>query len=141
MNQETSCGAIIYRPAASQIEYLLIRQTKNHDWTFPKGHQETGENYRQTAIREVKEETNLDIDLVPGFEQTISYSHEPGLVKKVIFFLAQPISDQIQPQAHEIENIAWLPYEKALSQLTYDDVKKLLILVHTFLAKQKPDQI
>ena len=56
MKKEKSCGCIIIK----DDEVLLIKHNKGH-WDFPKGHMEEGETEKQTAVREVKEETHMDV--------------------------------------------------------------------------------
>ena len=67
MKYEKSCGAIVYRKSRDRIELLLIQNRYGGDWSFPKGHVEGEETEVQTALREVKEETGLDIQLEDGF--------------------------------------------------------------------------
>ena len=63
MKREKSCGALVYRITQNgQKELLFIKHRHGTHWSFPKGHMEEGENEVQTALREVKEETGLDID-------------------------------------------------------------------------------
>jgi len=45
----------------------------NGNWGFPKGHIENNETKEETAIREVFEETNVNIRIIPGFERLIKY--------------------------------------------------------------------
>ena len=56
MEQEKSCGAIVYNRSDGQIKYLLIKhnthQNKGGHWDFPKGHKENDETDQQTAVRE-----------------------------------------------------------------------------------------
>jgi bis(5'-nucleosidyl)-tetraphosphatase len=66
---EKSAGAVVfYRDA--QVEYLLLRA--NH-WEFPKGLVDANESEQDTAVREVREETGLEIKLLPNFRETIQY--------------------------------------------------------------------
>lgn len=58
MKYEKSCGAIVIEDG----KVLLVKHNAGH-WDFPKGHVEEGETEFETAIREVKEETNIDIKL------------------------------------------------------------------------------
>ena len=58
LKKEKACGCIIIENG----QVLLIQQTEGH-WGFPKGHVEEGETELETAIREVKEETNLDVEV------------------------------------------------------------------------------
>ena len=79
MKFEKSCGAIVYRKNRSQIELLLIKNRYGGHWSFPKGHVEGQETEIQTALREVKEETGLDINIQKGFRQMVEYYPKPNI--------------------------------------------------------------
>lgn len=81
MKKEKSCGAVVFK----ENQVLLIKHVLGHI-DFPKGHMEAGENEKETAIREVKEETNIDIILDSKHFATISYSPKEGVCKEVVFF-------------------------------------------------------
>lgn len=52
-----SCGVVVVRQTDKGPAFLLLRAYTN--WDFPKGMQESGENPKQTALREVQEETTV----------------------------------------------------------------------------------
>ena len=57
--REPTAGGIIYRlDKSGKAEFLLVQDAKNR-WTIPKGHIEPGETSKQTAEREINEETGL----------------------------------------------------------------------------------
>ena len=88
MKREKSCGALVYRITQNgQKELLFIKHRHGTHWSFPKGHMEEGENEVQTALREVKEETGLDIDLEGDFRQSVEYYPKPNVKKQVVYFL------------------------------------------------------
>ena len=82
MLREKSCGALVYRKRKEKYELLLIKHKSGGHWSFPKGHVESGENELQTALREIKEETGLDVRLMDGFRQSQKagglFSGKPG---------------------------------------------------------------
>ena len=61
MMHEKSCGAIVYRKSHGNIEILLIKHVNSGHWSFPKGHVEGTETEVETAKREIKEETAIDV--------------------------------------------------------------------------------
>lgn len=73
MQHEKSCGAIVYRKSHGNTEILLIKHINSGHWSFPKGHMEAGETEIETAIREIKEETSVDVMIDPTFRETVSY--------------------------------------------------------------------
>ena len=122
MEKEKSCGAIIYN---NNKEVLIVKHNAGH-WDFPKGHMEYQEDEFQTAIREVKEETNLDVELFKEYRYEIHYSPKENVDKTVVFFLAKNKSNTLVKQDWEIQNIGWFEYKEALNILTYDIAKELL---------------
>ena len=122
MKKEKSCGAIIYN---NENKVLIVKHNEGH-WDFPKGHMEKGEDEYQTAIREVKEETSVDIELYKNNRYTINYSPKEDVDKTVVFFLEKSKSDTLKKQDSEIANIGWFSYDEALEVLTYDTAKELL---------------
>ena len=84
MNYEKSCGAIVYRKHHGNTEILLVRHIKSGYWSFPKGHVEEGETEEETARREIKEETGLDVLLDTGFRETVTFPQ--GAIPKKPWF-------------------------------------------------------
>ena len=126
MTYEKSCGAIVVRRNAENIEILLIRSAKNGHWSFPKGHVEAGETEEQTAKREIMEETSVDVDICPGFREVVTYSPRRDVQKDVIYFLARAKNFDYVPQESEIAQIKWVEINLAHSFLTYDNDKQLV---------------
>lgn len=135
MRHEKSCGAIIFIELDKNRHFLVLQHRGGH-WDFPKGHVEIGESEEQTAIREVKEETDIDIAIIPGYREEISYSPGKGVQKSVAFFVARALSDAIKVQAKEISAFRWLPYQDARSLLSFESAKTLLDKAATFLQQQ-----
>ena len=92
MSDEISCGAILYTHENGTRKYLLIREKYSGEYGFPKGHTENGETGRETALREVKEETGLDVILQGDFsflyEHYLAREGRPNDKKRNILFLA-----------------------------------------------------
>ena len=88
MREEKSCGAIVFRCPADKLEVLLLKHRNGH-WDFPKGHVEPGESEQETALREVREESGLTVEIAgAGFRQLIRYSPARDSMKDVVFFIA-----------------------------------------------------
>ena len=120
MKKEKSCGTIIIE----NNKVLLIQQTDNA-WGFPKGHVENNEKEQETAIRETKEETNLDVEIISNKKYITNYKINNEIDKEVIFFLAKKTSDKIKKQDEEIKNIKWVDLTKAFDIITYENTKNL----------------
>lgn len=132
---EKSCGAVIFRKETDGIRFLLIKNIKGKNWGFPKGHVELGENEEQTAIREVLEETSLNIQIIPGFRSVIQYTIWGRANKQVVFFLAENRSSDVRVQASEIEKYSWMSYEEAMETFRFDNDRKVLKNAMTWMKK------
>ncbi|MBN0970883.1 bis(5'-nucleosyl)-tetraphosphatase [Mycoplasma phocoeninasale] len=132
MKKEKSCGAIIFKSINGRLNVLLIQQIGGH-WGFPKGHVEDHETEHQTAIREVKEETNIEIKIVGDFRETNSYSPIRDIYKDVIYFIGIPTNNEIKTQASEISEATWYPIEEALEKVTFpNDIAILRLAIEYF---------
>ena len=122
MEQEKSWGAIVIN---KNNKILLVHHNAGH-WDFPKGHIENGETEEQTAIREVKEETNIDIIINNKYRYTTSYSPKENVMKEVVYFLAQNIDEDKKPQLEEVSEVKWFTLEEAMNTITYENSKEIL---------------
>ena len=137
MNYEKSCGAIVYRRFHGNTEILLIRHIKSGYWSFPKGHVEEGETEVETATREIKEETNIDVLIDSGFRETVSFSPRRDTSKTVVYFVAKALNNDTKPQLEEISEIRWVEIGQAASHLTYDNDKLIVNKAKAFIALMK----
>ena len=122
MKKEKCCGCIIVEDG----KVLLVQENKGH-WGLPKGHVEGNETHEETAIREVKEETNLDVEIDSSKVFEISYIIEDSDIDKTVYFFPAKVKNgKTQIQESEIKQIEWVPVEEAASKLTYENVRKML---------------
>lgn len=135
MKQEKSCGAIVYRDLQGVTQLLLIKHRFSGHWSFPKGHVEPGEHENETALREVKEETGLDIRLVDGFRESVEYCPSPDVKKQVVYFLGTQCGGSLQRQESEVSEVCWLDLERAQREVTFNNDKMLIRKASSFLGK------
>lgn len=121
LKREKSCGCIVIK----DNKVLLIKQVTGN-WGFPKGHVEKDETEYETALREVKEETNLDVKIISDKRYTMNYLTERGSYKQVVLFVANEIKGKIKRQEAEIDDIKWLNYEDALKTMNFQNTKDIL---------------
>jgi 8-oxo-dGTP pyrophosphatase MutT (NUDIX family) len=115
---------------------LLLHYEEGH-WDFPKGRAEQGENEKETALREIREETGVQVEFVPGFRKEIDYFLTRGqekVSKKVAFFLARALSRDVSLSFEHLD-YKWLPFEKAGKQLTFKNARGLLASADGFLGE------
>lgn len=135
MRTEKSCGTIIY----NNNKVLVIKQKNSGNYGFPKGHMITNETEIETAIRETKEETNLDVNINKLFRYSISYNQNKNnevINKEVIYFIAEVKNGNvIKKQDKEISSIAWIDIEKVQDMLTYDNLKNIWAMAYKDIKK------
>ena len=135
MKWEKSCGAVVARKAGDGIEILLIRHKNGGHWAFPKGHVERDESETETALREIWEETGLNVKLDTGFRRVVTFSPKPDVMKDVVYFAGEAQSEDVpKAQEEELLDICWEKAEDALERVTYENDKETL---RAFLAYRK----
>lgn len=134
MKFEKSCGAIIISQSNDKIETLLIQMLSGH-WSYPKGHVEKNETEVETAIREIKEETNLDVIIDTRFREITTYSPKPEVLKDVIYFIAFAKTTNVTVQESEVLDYKWVDINEALNYITYDDDKKIFKKALRFISE------
>ncbi|MBS3739992.1 NUDIX domain-containing protein [Candidatus Bipolaricaulota bacterium] len=128
--KEVSAGIITLKKASGDRRYLLLRHENGGHWSFPKGHLEEGETAKEAAVRELYEETRLEVfEFVNGFRREINYSYKREgrkVAKSVIYFLAFVPRDLEVNLSPEHLDFIWLPYREARKRLTYGNDQRLL---------------
>lgn len=136
MDEEHSAGAVVFH-RNSELKYLILHYEEGH-WDFPKGHIEEGEDALTAMIREVKEETGLNVDVVFGFKEQIEYffraRYDNGRLKHKIveYFLAEAPHREVK-LSHEHIGYEWLNYENAMGVITHANSRNVLKKAHMFL--------
>jgi bis(5'-nucleosidyl)-tetraphosphatase len=136
MLNEKSCGAVVYS-RNSAVHYLLLQYEAGH-WDFVKGNVEQEENERETAIRELREETGItDGQFIEDFKEIIAYFYKRQGVtirKEVVFFLMETHTSRIDLSFEHI-GFEWLTYEQAMARLTFKNARDVLSKAQIFLVK------
>ena len=135
MKHEKSCGAVVYTIREGQL-FFLVEHMKLGHVSIPKGHVEGNETEEETARREIKEETNLDVRMDTAFRQEVSYSPAVGILKQVVFFAAEAVSTDMKNQECEVSGLEWLPHDNAIQAMTYDTDKEVLSGAVEYLSRK-----
>lgn len=134
MNHEKSCGAVIYKKDKNDFRYLLV-QSMSGVYGFPKGHMEGTETERETALREIFEETGLHITFTEDFRSTESYMlpDKEDTSKTVIYFLAAFPEQEMRLREREILSAAFYSLSEALPLFSHPGRKRVLTEADAFL--------
>jgi 8-oxo-dGTP pyrophosphatase MutT (NUDIX family) len=127
----TSAGGIVVRYEGGR-PYLVIgsrrRERDSKTWTLPKGTPEPGESREETAIREVAEETGLEVRIT-GPLADIEYTFVQSgtrIHKTVHYFLMEPIGGDLSRHDREFEQVRWIPFDEAGTTLTFETERALV---------------
>ena len=134
MKLETSCGAVVFTRVDGEIRYVVICSTEGIHG-FPKGHVEGNETERETALREIREEVGLRPQILEDWRVTDEYPlpKKPGVMKRVVYFLAEYAGQEITIQETELTGAELMPFEAALEALEFESAKRVLREAHAFL--------
>lgn len=126
-------GGIVVAEENGQKYVLIVHRPKEKDSAFPKGHQEHGESAEEAAIREIKEETGVEVKsgkLLPDFKYS-NIMNPKGIVCKMFLFRIGA-KDKLKSKQAE-EKPLWVPIEKVKEKLTYQNLREYFDLVrHKF---------
>ena len=140
MQRETSCGAVVFTLCGGERRYVIVRGKKGF-FGFPKGHMEAGETEQETALREIKEETGLSVQLIDGFrtedEHPLIREGKPETIKKIIYFAAIYENQETHAQESEITEIRLMTYEEAMKAFQFESSKRILAEANAFLNGQE----
>ena len=110
---QKSCGAVLYRKKEGLTEYLLLKQSATGAWSFPKGHMERREREKETATREILEETGLMVRRFDDFRQEVHYTIANRIKKTVVLFAAEVRVSPRLKNKQEITEYCWADAKKA----------------------------
>lgn len=151
MIKEKSAGVIVYRRHPKQgLQYLLLFLHGSY-WNFSKGSIEDGESETEAAVREVQEETQLNVELIPDWRQQTRFffrQEREGaseLIKKdLVLYLAEVPADShvnIADKVAKFEVIngyAWMDFKTACKYLRFKNLKEILAEADSFInSKEK----
>ena len=130
----TSAGGIVIRHDAGRPSLVVGSRRRERDgwtWTLPKGTPHPGETREETALREVAEETGLEVRIT-GPLDSIEYSFVQSgqrIHKTVHYFLMEPIGGDLARHDHEFEQVRWVTFAEAGSMLTFETERALVARV------------
>lgn len=140
MKKDFACGVIAARKEGDKFLFLIVDSAKVY-WGFPKGHKDSGESDKETALRELYEETGIkDIELADKkFLCNYIFEYKDAKFDKdVVFFLGFARNDEIRiPKefSQEIKDAKWADFEETKKLLDFAPTQKVLEEANDYLLK------
>jgi 8-oxo-dGTP pyrophosphatase MutT (NUDIX family) len=134
-----SFGGVAYRRApGGQLEVIVVGRKDPGIYGLPKGTPNAGESMEETALREVREETGVEV-VIESKIDVIEYWFVRAAIdtrfhKFVHFYLMQPTGGDTSLHDHEHDFVQWLPVEEAKALLTYQNEIRILEKVQASLS-------
>jgi ADP-ribose pyrophosphatase YjhB (NUDIX family) len=117
----TSAGGVVHRSVSGRTEIVLVHRRKPPLWALPKGTPNAGETLAETALRETREESGLEVEIEAPL-RAIGYTFVRGRIrfhKTVHFFLMRPVGGSTESHDHEFDEARWIQLEEALEMMTH----------------------
>jgi 8-oxo-dGTP diphosphatase len=123
-----AAGGVVLRGTGEEIEVVIAGRDSDRTWVFPKGTPDRGETIEETAIREVREESGLDVEIIQPIGAIDYWFAVPGeRVHKIVhFFLMRSQGGDVSRHDHEYDDVRWVPVDDARRMLTYDTYRDML---------------
>ncbi|MBA2372680.1 MAG: NUDIX hydrolase, partial [Chloroflexi bacterium] len=136
-------GGIVVRYEGATPLLVVGSRRREHDgrtWTLPKGTPEPGETTEQTALREVTEETGLQVRITGPHESIEYWFVQSGtrIHKTVHYFFMEPTGGDLTRHDHEFEQVRWIAFDEASALLTFETERDLVARAGAALAVAGP---
>jgi 8-oxo-(d)GTP phosphatase len=124
-----AAGAVCWRFIDGKLHVLVIHRTVYGDVTIPKGKVDPGESLPRTAVREIAEETGLEVAL--GVPLGVSRYPMPSGREKIVHYWAAEVSERavqrstFKPNA-EVAALEWVTIKRARGYLSYEPDREIL---------------
>lgn len=121
VEEDFSAGGVVYRLVNGRMEVALCGLDAPLLWGLPKGTPDEGESPEQTALREVQEETGLEVALQGDLGEIEYWFSRPGarVHKRVQFFLMTATGGSMEAHDPEFDRVSWFPTGLAMTTLTH----------------------
>jgi bis(5'-nucleosidyl)-tetraphosphatase len=126
---EFSYGILPLKKDEKGWQALLIQHNAGH-WAFPKGHANPGETERETAERELEEETNLKIVryvLDEPLEEHYMLERDGKQIKKTVYYFAAEVQGTLKLQEAEVQSAEWLRFRDVGVRLSFGEIRSLFV--------------
>jgi 8-oxo-dGTP pyrophosphatase MutT (NUDIX family) len=134
----TSAGGVVHRTRDGQQEIVLVHRRHPRLWALPKGTPNAGETLEETALRETREESGLEVEIEAPI-RAIQYFFVRGRTrfhKTVHFYVMRPVGGSLEQHDHEFDEVAWHQLEEAVELMNHATERMVVEEAAAMLAGQ-----
>lgn len=134
-----SSGGVVYRVCDGHVEVVLCGRVEPELWGLPKGTPLQGEDLLQTAVREVEEETGLDVQVIAPINKIEYWFVARGVRfhKTVHYYLMVPTGGDLARHDPEYDVVRWFPIEAAYRQMSYRNEAEIVHQAEALIARRE----
>ena len=125
-----SFGVIpLIKDQLGRYQVLLILHSKGSHWGFPKGKANPEETPLESAIRELKEETGLDVETIlseVSITEQYQFRYRGEWIVKVVHYFPALVKGDLKLQVEEVRDAKWLSLAEAEQQLSFKEARQIL---------------
>jgi len=139
VERAVSAGGVVVREGTAGPEVVICGRDSDGVWGLPKGTPDEGESLEQAAVREVSEETGLQVKIVKKIGVVEYWFASDGVRyhKWVHHYLMRTTGGSTADHDEEYDRVEWLPVEAALRTLTFDNDRRMVRLAEAELKEGK----
>jgi len=136
--EAVAAGGVVFREGDEGIEIVLVSRRSSGLFALPKGKVDPGEQVEQTAVREVREESGLEAEILEELGEVrywFSDENRERVDKIVYFFLMRPTGGDMADHDHEFDDVGWYHLAEAERLLTHKNQLHILHRAAELIAK------
>lgn len=116
------------------IRLVMLFRVENDDWSFPKGHVESGETFEAAALREVEEETGLKGTIISKLP-VLEYTHVSEKCVNVHMYAMKCTQKNNFKPEHKRDKVVWVPLAEVSKKLTYENLSSYFSKIEPVIRK------
>lgn len=130
LKRDEAAGGLVAQLADGRLQVVLIAVARGRRqlWALPKGHFKKKESARQTALREVREETGLEVEILRPLGVIDYWFVEDGVRyhKFVEYFVMRAVGGHLDHHDDEVTEARWFDWSDAVASMSYDNERALV---------------